>query len=387
MAGADGSEAVITTPQMSVLDEALERLVARRGVRHAVMAVESGDRSLTWAGAAGQAEPGGAPMQPDTPFHYASVTKLYTATAVMQLWEQGSVDLDAAITAYLPAALTDGLHRLDGVDRSDQVTVRHLLAHTSGLPDYFLDTSKGQPSLTDRITQADFAFGIDDVVARVRRLPAHFPPQDPAAARQRARYCDTNFQLLGAIVAAVTGRPFQDTVAAQILGPLGLDDTWFAGHPRGASAGTPAALWSDDTILDRPQTMASIAPDGGLIGTAADALAFLRALLGGALFQREDTLGYMQARWNRFALPRDRAAIMAPGWPVEYGLGIKRYRLPRLLNAGRRSPTFLGHTGASGSWLFWCAEHDLYLAGTVDQTRAAPVPYRLLPRLVRRLAN
>jgi D-alanyl-D-alanine carboxypeptidase len=92
----------------------------------------------------------------------------------------------------------------------------------------------------------------------------------------------------------------------------------------------------------------------------------------------------MQARWNRFGLPRDRTAIMAPGWPVEYGLGIKRYRLPRLLNVGRRAPTFLGHTGASGSWLFWCPEHDLYLAGTVDQTRAAPVPYRLLPRLVHR---
>jgi D-alanyl-D-alanine carboxypeptidase len=123
-------ESVVTPPQASVLDEALERLVARQGVHHAVLAVERGDRSLTWAGAAGEAEPGGPPMRPDTPFHYASVTKLYTATAVMQLWEQGSVDLDATITAYLPADLTDGLHRLDGVDRSEQVTVRHLLSHT-----------------------------------------------------------------------------------------------------------------------------------------------------------------------------------------------------------------------------------------------------------------
>ena len=131
--------------------------------------------------------------------------------------------------------------------------------------------------------------------------------------------------------------------------------------------------------------MASMAPEGGLIGTVADALDFLRALVAGTPFQRQDTFASMQARWNRFGLPRDRAAIMAPGWPVEYGLGIKRYRLPRLLNAGRRSPTFIGHSGANGSWLFWSPEHDLYLAGTVDQTRAAPLPYRLMPKLVNQL--
>jgi D-alanyl-D-alanine carboxypeptidase len=324
-------------------------------------------------------------MQADTPFHYASVTKLYTATAVMQLWEQGVVELDAPITAYLPAALIDGLHRLDGEDRTGQITVRHLLSHTSGLPDYFLDTPKGETSFTDRLTQGDFAYSLDDVTALVRRLTPHFPPQDPTADRQRARYSDTNFQLLGAIVAAVTDRTFQEAVEAQILEPLGLGDTWFAGHPRGASARAPAAMWSGDDVLDIPQAMASMAPEGGLVGTAADAMTFLRMLLAGAPFQREETVGVMQAGWNRFGLPRDRAAIMAPGWPVEYGLGIKRYRLPRLVNAGRRSPTFHGHTGASGSWLFWCPEHDLYLAGTVDQTVAAPVPYRLLPKLVHRL--
>ncbi len=344
-----------------------------------------GDGTSSEVAAAGPAQPDGAPLQPDTPFHYASVTKLYTAAAVMQLWEQGRLELDAGIGGYLPPGLTDGLHRLGGVDRSAAVTVRHLLGHTSGLPDYFLDAPAGETSFTDRIEQGDFAYTLDDVLARVRRLTPYFPPQGPAAARQRARYSDTNFQLLGAVVAAVTAKTFPRAVEVQILQPLGLDDTWFAGHPREGQDRSPAAMWSGDTVLDRPRAMASMAPEGGLIGTAADALVFLRALLAGELFERGDTLHEMQARWNRFGLPRSRTAIMAPGWPIEYGLGIKRYRIPRLMNAGRRSPTFIGHTGASGSWLFWCPEHDLYLAGTVDQTTAAPVPYRLLPRLVHRL--
>lgn len=368
------------------VDSVLGQLVGRRGIRHAIFAVESGDRTRTWVEAGGEAHPEGTPMQSDTPFHYASVTKLYTATAVMQLCEEGRVDLDAAITAFLPTEFTDGLHRLGGVDHSSSITVRHLLSHTSGLPDYFLGTPKEEVSFADRIVEGDFAFTISDVVATTRRLTPYFPPQDWTSRRMRARYSDTNFQLLGAIVEAVTGEMFQRVVEARILDPLGLNDTWFAGHPRSAQHHAPAALWSGDTILDTPMAMASIAPEGGLIGTAADAITFLRDLLAGTPFQRVDTLDHMLARWNRFGLPRDRSAIMAPGWPVEYGLGIKRFQLPRLLNGGRRSPTLIGHTGASGSWLFWCPEHDLYLAGTVDQTSAAPVPYRLLPRIVPQLA-
>lgn len=129
-----------------------------------------------------------------------------------------------------------------------------------------------------------------------------------------------------------------------------------------------------------------MAPEGGLIGTVADALLFLGALLAGALFE-QGTLARIQARWNGYGLPRSRAAIMAPGWPIEYGLGLKRCCLPRLLNSGRPSPTFIGHSGSSGSWLLWCPEHDLYLAGTVDQTTAAGVPNRLLPKLVHRLGG
>lgn len=370
-----------------MLDRTADQVIARRGIRHAVIAAESGDRSLSAVATAGIADPGGSPMRPDTPFHYASVTKLYTATVVMQLWEQGAVDLDVALGAYLPSELVDGLHRLDGVDHTPSLTVRHLLAHTSGLPDYFLDTPPGQESFTERITRGDFTYTLDEVLARARELTPHFPPQDPGSSRMRARYSDTNFQLLGAVIAQVTGRTYQQAVETQILAPLQLDDTWFAGHPRGAEPRHVAAMWSGDTVLDRPHAMASMAPEGGLIGTVTDALVFLRALLGGELFAQPDTLAAMQARWNRFGLPRDRTAIMAPGWPIEYGLGIKHYRLPRLLNAGRRSPTFIGHTGASGSWLFWCPEYDLYLAGTVDQTIAAGVPYRLLPQLVRRLGR
>lgn len=289
----------------------------------------------------------------------------------------------APIATYLPHGLTAGLHRHDGVDRTNAVTVRHLLSHTSGLPDYFLGAPQGEESFADRVSEGDFAYTIADVVARVRELPAHFPPQELAAGQQRARYSDTNYQLLGAIVEAVTGRAFHQVVETQILEPLGLDDTWVAGHPRRETPGVPAALWAGEVLLDIPRAMASLGPDGGLVGTTADAIAFLRALLAGLPFARGDTLQHMQARWNRFGLPRDRSSMMAPSWPIEYGLGMLRFRPPWFLAPGRARPTLLGHTGASGSWLFYCPEHDVYLTGTVDQTTAAAVPYRIGPRLAR----
>jgi D-alanyl-D-alanine carboxypeptidase len=63
-------------------------------------------------------------------------------------------------------------------------------------------------------------------------------------------------------------------------------------------------------------------------------------------------------------------------------LGIKRFQIPRHLPPFRRRPAVIGHSGASGSWLFYCPERDLYTAGTVDQATAASVPFRLAPKML-----
>lgn len=125
------------------LERLLDALAASRGVPHAVLAVEATDGSFRWAGARGDARPGGPPMRVDTPYYIASIDKMFTAVAVLQLAERGRLRLDEPIAAYLPGALTSGLHRLDGRDRSDEITVRHLLSHTSGRASYLEDAPKG----------------------------------------------------------------------------------------------------------------------------------------------------------------------------------------------------------------------------------------------------
>ncbi len=361
------------------LEGILEKLVAPKRIRHALLAVETGDQSFRWVGAAGDAFPDGTPMRPDTPIWIASVTKLYIAAAIHKLHEAELVSLGDPMSAYLPQSLIGGLHRLGGVDHTERITLRHLLGHLSGLPDYLEDQPKGEPSLIEQLLEQDASFTIQDVVDIVReKLVPLFSPQPLGAKRKKVRYSDTNYQLLMAIIEAVTGRPTHEVFREMFYEPLGLRHTF---HP-GTLGGTeprPATTWIGDRPLDSPQAVRS-ARD--LISTADDMLVFLRALVRGGIFRQQATLEHMMGNWNTFGFNLNPSL---PGWPIEYGQGMMRMYVPRILSPFRSLPGMVGHTGFCASWLFFFPEADVLTAGTVDQATAAAVPFRLVPQLPRAL--
>ncbi len=135
------------------LQDVLHDLVSGRRVPHAILAVKSGDGSFRWTGPAGDARPDGTPLQADTPYFIASVDKLFTATVILKLRKRGAVDLDEPISTYLAERLIGRIHRLDGVDHTTDITVRHLLSHTSGLADWLEDRPKGGLSLIGRLVR------------------------------------------------------------------------------------------------------------------------------------------------------------------------------------------------------------------------------------------
>lgn len=377
----------VPAPIAAQLKAILGQLIGRKGVGHAIVAVESGDGSLRWVGAAGDADGGGTPMQPDTPFPVASVSKMVTAAATLQLHERGIIGLDEPISSYLPERLVAGLHVLQGVDRSSAITVRHLLAHTSGLANYAEDKPRrgGRPLLETMFEEGDRPWSIDDVTRIVRDdLRPHFPPA-AGAGRQRARYSDTNYQLLGAIIEHASGRPLHEVFEEGVFTPLGLTETYLHAHP--PDGARPASrLFFRGRPLDMPLAMASVAADGGIVSTVHDGFVFMRALTRGTLFEQPETWPMMHARWNRFGVPLDAAAVRAPSWPIEYGLGILRFELPRIFTGMRRLPAVIGHTGSIGSWLFHCPDRDLFLMGTVGEVTSGAVPYRAVPRILRAIA-
>lgn len=364
------------------LNDLLTSFAAQQGVNNALIAVESLDQSLRWVGASGEAHPDGALMQPTTPFWIASITKLFIAAAVFKLIEQGAVQLRDPVSSLLPESLVSGIHRLDGVDYSDQITVRHLLGHSSGLPDYLEERPEGQESLLERIGQQDHAWTSKDAVRIVREsLRPHFPPQPLGPGRQRIRYSDTNYQLLIELIETLRGKPLSDTFSEYFYQPLGLSNTF---HPeQSASDKSYAMVWYGDTPLNVPLAMSSFRD---LVSTADDQIRFMRGLIRGEVFDRQVTLDRMMGNWNRFGFSLNLASP-SPPWPIEYGLGAMRFKIPRLLTPIKPVPAIVGHTGVSGSWLFYCPELKLVLAGTANQYSAAATPFRFVPRLLRVLGD
>jgi len=367
------------------LDEQLEKyfqdLLKNRSVKNAVMSVESLDGSFSWTSTQGPARPDGDPLSQDTPIWIASVTKLYTAAVIFKLAERNQVDINEKMSAYLPQSLIEGIHRTeDGVDHTHEITLRHLLGHSSGLPDYLEDHPEGEKGLLDQIVEeGDRSWTMQEAFDLIReRLTAHFAPQPLAKEKKKIRYSDTNYQLLIAIIESVTGEKLQDAFEKFLFQPLELNATFLPGTSNGKPFPEPAAIWAGEKSLEIPLALQSFRD---LNSTTGDMLGFMRGLVQGRVFDDPDTFNLMRSNFNTFGFSLDPMPT-APIWPIEYGLGMMRIKMPRLFTLFKQIPPVIGHTGVSGSWLFYSPDAELLLAGTVNQVAAAGLPFRSIPRLV-----
>ncbi len=142
------------------------------------------------------------PNTPDTKFLIGSMTKPFTAIAILQLAEQGLLDLDTPLSAYLP-------HYPAAV--ADIVTIHHLLSHTSGIPDVI--------NVPDFQARADKPITPMEIVAYFADLPSQFEPG------ARYAYSSSNYVLLGLIVEAVSGQPWADYIREHVCGPAEMGNT------------------------------------------------------------------------------------------------------------------------------------------------------------------
>lgn len=301
---------------------------------------------------------------PGRTFFIASATKLYVTALMARLREAGKVDWDAPFVRYVGARDVSGLHVWRGVDRTPSITVRQLMAHTSGLPDYFEGRRSDGATTFDRIVATDFGWDVDDVIrwSRDAQRP-HFLPGAPG----RALYSDTNYQLLGAVIEAQFESSFASAVEREICTPLGLTHTWCLDRQRVGQYDAIAPMRLGRSVLRAPLAMASVGADGGVVSTVDDGLRFLRAFFGGQLFN-VSLLAELQADWRRIF------------FPLEYGTGVMRFVVPWYFSPFKRFAPLVGHSGASGAVLFCCPQWRLFAAGTVNQVAARSSSYQLLLR-------
>lgn len=367
--------------QHSVLDERLQNeidaLVDKNSeVFSAIIGITNANGDFHWSGAAGSAYAGKSEnIQVDTPIFIASITKMYTGAATMILEEYGKLSLEDPISNHLPSPMVMGLHRYKGVEYSDQLNIYHLISQTSGLPDYFLERPKGEQSVFDRLViEGDFTWGLEEVVDIAKnKLSPKFPPQpiDGPALNKKAYYSDTNYQLLGAILESVTKKPLHEIYSEFIIEPLGLSSTYLHDHgmPQITPKISPADIYHQTKALHLDAAMKSFGPDGGMVSTIEDCLSFLQFLLEGKLFTQPSTLERMK-NWQKIF------------FPFQYGLGLMRFKLPKIFSPFSPNPELVGHSGATSAFLFYSDIGQLYIAGTLNQTENQGRPYRMLIKLI-----
>ncbi|WP_190092895.1 serine hydrolase domain-containing protein [Streptomyces melanogenes] len=284
--------------------KSVERLVVEDQYPAALAATVDRDRrTRNYTAGVGDVRTG-AKVPVDGQVRVGSNTKTFTATVVLQLVGEGKIGLDTPIEEYLP-----DLVRGDGIDGND-ITVRQLLQHTSGLPNYteFMTSDalygKGRHTYYQPRTLLDMALA----------HKALFAPGDGWS------YSNTNYVLAGLLIEKVTGRPVAEQITERIIDRIGLRHTYFPGvgderireaHPKGYHASKPGAPLDDVTELDPSWGWAA----GQMISTPSDLNRFFSALIGGGGLLKPAQLAQMR---TTVAVPDD----FQPGSGIRFGLGL-----------------------------------------------------------------
>lgn len=334
------------------LAEELPGLLEAHGVVGAALAVSRGGEVVEQA-AGLLSTATGVPATTDAVFQVGSVTKVLTATLVLQLVEEGAVELDLPLRTWLPELV------LGDPDAAARITVRQLLSHTSGFEgDVFTDTGKGDEC-------------IERYVGELADVPQLFPPGTMFS------YNNAGFCLLGRLVEVVRGRPYDACLRDHLLDPLGT---------------THAACDPYEAVLHRA-AVGHVDTGGRLAPTTTWALARSNAPAGSMLAMRAgdlDLFARMHLAGGRGILGADRVRAMQEpqvelpdiGQGRAWGMGWELFDVP--------GATVVGHDGntiGQSAFLRLLPEHDLALTLLTNGGPARPLWRAIAGRVLRDLAG
>jgi len=287
------------------------------GFPAALTAVRDKDGNTIGAAAGtGNLETGEAPPL-DGEVRIGSNTKTFVAVVILQLVQEGKITLDEPIETYLP-----GLLKGEGIDAT-KITVRQLLQHTSGLPEYH-DTLVFEK---DIFQVKDNYYSHRDLLDVALGKPAAFEPGS------QFTYTNTNYIVLTLLAERLEHRPFAEQIDKRIVEPLGLSRTYYPGpgeedirgtHPHGYHRNTPTEEWKDITRIDPSWAGGA----GAMISTPSELTKFIQATFDGTLLN-QDSITEMKK-----TVDTDHPEI----WMGGYGLGI----FPMSLSCGGEA---WGHSG------------------------------------------
>ncbi len=230
----------------------------------------------------------GAPATPATVFQIQSITKTFTASAILILVEEGRISLEDPVSKHL-----------DGTPESwKSITIRHLLSHTSGLRDFI-----NQPVASLRLEVTE-----EEVLRSMAALPLQFVPGE------RYAYSNTNYHLLAMVIRKLTGKWYADFLSERIFTPLGMTHT----RPVSLSAVIPnrasGYFWTGQAFRKGDYIAESILSygGGGILSTTPDMVLWAQAMMSGKVLKPETIVH----AWTPAKLNDGRASGYGLGWAI-----------------------------------------------------------------------
>jgi CubicO group peptidase (beta-lactamase class C family) len=277
------------------------------------LVVVEGDQVLLSRGYGFADRDAGTPMTEDTPVAVASTNKGMTALAMMQLVEQGVVDLDAPVTRYLPDFSMDD-------ERAADITVRQVLSHTAGIPaSVVTDTGQDGQALERRVASL--------VSVKLSRAPG-----------TGYEYANDGYSVAGLVIQRVSGLPYEDYLAAHVFEPLGMPRTTFDLARAGDLGLATGYAKSRGVVTAGPLPLSRGSnPAGGVLTTARDVGNYFVALLNGGVFEGAQVIS--PASIEQMWTPQPATGTEA------YGFGWGQLPAP-----GMRLLSHAGDTGGPGAY-------------------------------------
>lgn len=303
----------LLSSQIPLLNTWIEEKIAYDGIPGLAVGVVSEDK-LVWKQGFGYADmQDKTPMTPQTLSRIASITKTFTATALMKLQEMGRLKLDDAVVNHLP-----WFNPQNEFAGEPPVTIRQLLTHTSGLPG-----------------EAAFPYWTDHIFPTREQMIAALPGQallNPPDVRYR--YSNLGLAVAGEVVAAASGEPYEKFVEDHILKPLGMNNTYVilpqAQRFRLAASYDFRQADGQRVKLDFPES-GGLIPAANIVSSVEDLAKFISAHL------REERNEDSQILTSYSLREMHRVHYLQPDWNSGRGLGFSVQK--------RGDKTFVGHTG------------------------------------------
>ena len=299
------------------------------------------------------------PVNPDQPFHFASIGKTITSVMISILYEKSVIDFEDKISMFLDDAVLSGLHIYKGIDYSRDIKIKHLLNHTSGLPDYYMDKNKAGIRLLDlMLSEPNRSWTpLETIEWTKQHLKPRFKPGEGF------HYSDTNYELLGLIIEQVTKTPIHHSYHQHIFEPLGMDNTYmvFYSEPKMQSNYPMVDLFHKGINLSKAKSISMSCASGGIVSTLEDMLKFHKAMVEYQIIKKET-----------FTKMCDYGR-MGPG--LYYGYGTMNFLFMFMPKKYR----IWGNSGSIGAFMYYNPAMDIYLIGSFHKVnyQVQPIFYIL----------